>query len=234
MKYGRIVRNIALIVASGSIVPVLALRAADPPPGLLKQIAQRETGNAQARENYTYRQSVTIQEFDDQGRITGQYREVRDITFSPSRVRYEQVVDPAKSTLTRIKLTPEDFADLRNVQPFLLTMDNLALYEGQYKGEETMDGQQCFVEYIRPKQILSKQRFFEGTLWVRESDLAVVRSMSTTDAEHTTATALPQLSPWPALDLPPRRALVWLQGVARSTQPRHFPWIRRRRLPPRS
>jgi len=176
MKYGRIVRNIALIVASGLSFPVRAVRAADPPAGLLKKIAQGETATAQARENYTYRQSVTIQEFDDQGKITGQYREVRDITFSPNRVRYEQVVEPAKSTLTRIKLTPEDFADLRNVQPFLLTMDNLALYEGQYKGEETMDGQQCFVEYIRPKQILSQVRFFEGTLWVRESDLAVVRS----------------------------------------------------------
>ena len=173
MKYGRIVRNIALIVASGSLFP---LRAAEPPAGLLKKIAQRETANAQARENYTYRQSVTIQEFDDQGKITGQYREVRDITFSPNRVRYEQVIEAAKSTLTRIKLTPEDFADLRNVQPFLLTADNLALYEGQYKGEETIDGQQCFVEYIRPKQIFPKVRFFEGTLWVRESDLVVVRS----------------------------------------------------------
>ncbi|HEX3683919.1 MAG TPA: hypothetical protein VHU83_15410 [Bryobacteraceae bacterium] len=176
MKYGRIVRNIALIVASGLLCPVGTLRAAEPPAGLLKKIAQRETANAQARENYTYRQSVTIQEFDDQGRITGQYREVRDITFSPSRVRYEQVIEPAKSTLTRIKLTPEDFADLRNVQPFLLTADNLALYEGQYKGEQTMDGQACFVVYIRPKQIFPKVRFFEGTLWVRESDLAVVRS----------------------------------------------------------
>jgi len=176
MKYGRIVRNIALIVASGSLFPVGTLRAADPPPGLLKKIARRETANAQARENYTYRQSVSIQEFDDHGKITGQYREVRDITFSPNRVRYEQVIEPAKSTLTRIKLTPEDFADLRNVQPFLLTTDNLALYEGQYKGEETIDGQQCFVEYIRPKQIFPKVRFFEGTLWVRESDLAVVRS----------------------------------------------------------
>ncbi|HTU48551.1 MAG TPA: hypothetical protein VMF91_26045 [Bryobacteraceae bacterium] len=176
MKYGRIVRNIALIVASGLLFLVGTLTAGDPPPGLLKKIAQRETANAQARENYTYRQSVSIQEFDDHGKITGQYREVRDITFSPNRVRYEQVIEPAKSTLTRIKLTPEDFADLRNVQPFLLTTDNLALYEGQYKGEETIDGQQCFVEYIRPKQIFPKVRFFEGTLWVRESDLAVVRS----------------------------------------------------------
>ena len=176
MKNGRFVRNIALIVASGLLLPVCVLKAADPPPGLLKKIAAKETEFARARENYTYRQSVTIQEFNDQGAVTGQYHEVRDVTFSPNLVRYEQVVERSPNTLTRIKLTPEDFQDIRNVDPFLLTNDTVWLYEGQYRGEEKMDGQQCFVEYIRPKQILSKQRFFEGTLWVRESDFAVIRS----------------------------------------------------------
>jgi hypothetical protein len=46
----------------------------------------------------------------------------------------------------------------------------------KYKGEETMDGTDCFVVWIEPKQILSNQRFFQGLLWVRQSDLAVVRS----------------------------------------------------------
>jgi hypothetical protein len=176
MKNGRIVRNIALIVASVLLQPSQAILAADPPPGLLKKIAERETENARARENYTYRQSVTVQEFNVQGAVTGQYHEVRDVTFSPNRIRYEQVIEAARNTLTRIKLTPEDFNDIRNIDPFLLTTDKLFLYEGQYKGEETMDGTVCFVEYIRPKQILSSQRFFEGTLWVRESDLSVIRS----------------------------------------------------------
>ncbi len=176
MKNGRIVRNIALIVASGFLFPWVHVRAADPPPGLLRKIAERETENAQARENYTYRQSVTIQEFNDQGLVTGQYHEVRDITFSPTRGRYEQVVEAPRNTLTRIRLTPEDFADIRNIEPFLLTSDKISLYEGQYKGEETVLGVKCFVEYVRPRQILSSQRFFEGTLWVRESDFAVVQS----------------------------------------------------------
>jgi hypothetical protein len=176
MKKGRIVRNIAPILASGLMLAMGALQAAEPPPGLLKKIAARETENARARENYTYRQSVTIQEFDDRGTVTGEYREVRDITFSPNRVRYEQVIDPPRNTLTRIKLTPEDFADIRNIQPFFMTADQVSMYEGKYKGEETIDGVNCFVEYVRPRQILSTQRFFAGTLWVRESDLAVIRS----------------------------------------------------------
>ena len=176
MKKGRIVRNIAPILASALMFAIGGLYAAEPPPGLLKKIAARETENARARENYTYRQSVTIQEFDDRGTVTGEYREVRDVTFSPNRVRYEQVIERPRSTLTRIKLTPEDFADIRNIQPFFMTADQVSMYEGKYKGEETIDGVNCFVEYVRPRQILSTQRFFEGTLWVRESDLAVIRS----------------------------------------------------------
>jgi len=176
MKNGRMVRNIALMVASTFLFAALAVEAADPPPGLLKKIAAREAESARARQNYTYRQSVTIQEFNDHGLVTGQYREVRDVTFSPNRIRYEQVLEQPQNTLTRIKLTPEDFADIRNIDPFLLTTEKVPLYEGQYKGEETIDGEKCFVEYIRPRQILSTQRFFEGTLWVRESDLTVVRS----------------------------------------------------------
>jgi hypothetical protein len=176
MKNGRIVRNIAPILASALMLALWTMRAAEPPPALLKKIAQRETENARARENYTYRQSVTIQEFDDRGTLTGEYREVRDVTFSPNRTRYEQVIERPRNTLARIKLTPEDFADIRNIQPFFLTSDQVSLYEGKYKGEETIDGVSCFVEYVRPRQILSTQRFFEGTMWVRQSDLAVIRS----------------------------------------------------------
>jgi hypothetical protein len=86
------------------------------------------------------------------------------------------VVQPGKSTLTKIRLTQEDFNDIRNIEPFLLTVDKIPLYEGRYQGEETIDGTLCFVEHLRPKQILSGQRFFEGVIWVRESDNSVIRS----------------------------------------------------------
>jgi hypothetical protein len=169
MKNGRNLVGIALIVAS-------ALYAAEPPAGFLRKIAERETANARARENYTFRQSVAVQEFDVHGGITGEYGEVRDITFSPAVGRFEKVIVPAHSTLTRVRLTKEDFNDIRNIEPFLLTMETVSLYEGRYEGEETMDGVLCFVEHVRPKQILAGQRFFEGTLWVRESDFAVIRA----------------------------------------------------------
>lgn len=176
MRYGRIVLNIALIVASGLILASGRLEGFEAPDGLLAKIAARATENAKARDNYTYRQSVTVQEFDHRDLVDGQYHEVRDVTFSPNGSRYEQVVSPAKSTLAQIKLTPQDFADIRNIQPFLLTSDTVWLYRGTYKGEESMDGFPCYVEHVEPKQILAGQRFFQGLIWVRKSDFSMVRS----------------------------------------------------------
>ena len=152
------------------------MRGAEPPPDLLKRIAATATEDARNRENYTYRQSVTVQEFDSRDRVGGEYHEVRDITFSPNGARYEQVVGTAQNTLLHLQLTPQDFSDIRTIQPFFLTGQNIWRYSGKYKGEETMDGVQCFVVDVEPKQILSGQRYFQGTLWVRESDFGVVRS----------------------------------------------------------
>ncbi len=170
------VRNIALIVASGSVLLSSRTLGAEPPADLLKKIAATATEAARSRENYTYRQSVTVQEFNNHDMVSGEYREIRDITFSPTGSRYEQPVGQPQNTLAQIELTPQDFADIRNIQPFFLTTESVWQYSGKYKGEETMDGVQCFVESVEPKQILSGQRYFQGTLWIRETDFGVVRS----------------------------------------------------------
>jgi hypothetical protein len=150
--------------------------SAEPPQGLLRKVAEREGANAEARANYTYRQSFTLQELNSQGSVMGEYQEIRDITYSPQKGRTEQLVGKPSNTLAGLKLTAEDFEDVSKVASLLLTPDQVSLYEGQYKGEETKDGELCFVEYVRPKQILSGQRFFQGMLWIRESDFSIVRS----------------------------------------------------------
>jgi hypothetical protein len=167
--------SIALILASAVSFSLLA-PAAEPPPNLLKKIALAESAVARARDNYTYRQEVVIQELDHRDMVKGEYRETRDVTFSPSGSRYEQVVGKPLNSLSEIRLTPEDFADIRSIQPFFLTPENVGLYSGEYKGEEMMDGFLCFVEHVAPRQVLVGARYFEGLLWIRETDLAIVRS----------------------------------------------------------
>jgi hypothetical protein len=174
------VRNIAIILASASVLaaggPQAGTAADAPPPQLLKKIALREERTARLRDNYTYRQSVTIEELNGLGAVVGSYHELRDITFSPKGERYEEVLEDPRSTLHRLVLTAEDFADIRNIQPFLLTPEQLFSYEYKFQGEEVMQGERCFIVFIRPRQLLSGQRLFEGTLWVRTKDFSVIRS----------------------------------------------------------
>ena len=171
-----VVRNWRIRFILASAVCLAVWGADDPPADLTKRVAQRETETSQAQANYTYRQSLTIDEFDNRGAIVGGYWEQRDIIFSPKQERTEQMIERPFNNLHRIGLTEEDFRDIRDVQPFLLTKDQLFLYETHFKGEETMDGVDCYVIRIQPRQILQGQRLFEGMLWVDKKDYSIIRS----------------------------------------------------------
>src|SRR5579864_6204337 len=82
--------------------------AEEPPANLMKRIATVETAAQQAQGNYTYRQSVTVEELDNHGAVAGDYREVRDIIFSPAAQRTEQFVGTPQMRLKHLKLTDED------------------------------------------------------------------------------------------------------------------------------
>jgi len=151
-------------------------QAAEPPANLLRKAAARETETAREQANYTYRQTVTLEELDSHGALAGEYREVKDVIFSPTQERTEQMVGKPTITLRNLKLTEEDFRDIREIQPFLLTNDQAFLYESKYRGKETIDGVACFVLEIRPRQLLDGQRLFEGLLWIDQSDFSILRS----------------------------------------------------------
>src|ERR1039458_10713564 len=116
---------IALIVTSVMLATLLApqARAQDRPPNLAKLVAHRETETEIERNEYTYRQGVTIDELDDHGMARGQYRETRDVIFSPRHDRTEQMVGSASNALKNLIPTEEDFQDIRNIQPLVLTED---------------------------------------------------------------------------------------------------------------
>jgi hypothetical protein len=149
--------------------------AADPPPDLLKRVLEKETETSGIRGNYAYRQRVKIEEMEPSGRRRGEYREARDIIFTPAGERHEQFIGKPYQTLQRLVLTEEDFRDIREVQPFLFTRDQLFMYQTKFKGEETIDKMECWVLQVDPRQILQGQRLFEGLVWVHQADLTVVR-----------------------------------------------------------
>lgn len=149
------------------------LSAADPPPDLARRIAERELAAQHARAQYTYRQQVVIEEGGPRG---GQYRETRDIIFSPTGERTEQLVRPPSNTLKRLILTPEDFADIRDIQPLLITPELLPRYIVRFKGDEDVDGRDCWVLELTPRQLFQGFRMFDGLIWAEKESLSIVRT----------------------------------------------------------
>jgi hypothetical protein len=152
------------------------LPAATPPQGLARKAAERELASEQARAHYTYQQSVLIEEMSPKGGAAGRYQENREVIFSPAGERSERVLGRPVNTLVRLRLTEEDFRDLREIQPMLLTPDRLRFYTTSYRGEETVQEVATWVLDVKPRQILDGQRLFEGLLWISQEDFSVVQS----------------------------------------------------------
>jgi hypothetical protein len=172
--------TIGLILASLLVSPFLCARAlraqaSDVPPNLAKLVAHRESETIAERNEYMYRQTVTVQELDGNGSARGEYKEVRDIVFSPAHERSEDVIGRPSNGLKLLKMTEEDFRDIREIQPLTLSEEQLWNYDTKFRGEEPMDDMDCWVLQIKPRQILEGQRFFDGLLWVDKKDYNIVR-----------------------------------------------------------
>jgi hypothetical protein len=143
---------------------------------LARRVAEREGLSEAERSRYTYKQWLTVEEFDRRGNKGGIYQERREIIFLENNERVEQMMGQPTSTLKLLRMTEEDFRDMRDIQPLLFTKDRLSFYETKPKGEETIDGVACWVLQVRPKQILDGMRMFDGVFWVDQRDYSVVRS----------------------------------------------------------
>jgi len=151
-----------------------------PPPipvdQIIQKFSERESEFKRERDNFTYTQTFDFQTLDMDGQPDGEYRLISDILFTPAGKRYEHVVEAPVSTITRLLFTQEDEDDLRNIQPFVLTADQLPKYDVKYVGKEQIDELTCYVFEVAPKKIEKKDRYFQGRVWVEDRDLNIVKS----------------------------------------------------------
>jgi hypothetical protein len=143
---------------------------------IIAKFAAKETEFARARENYTYRQTARVQELEPGGAPIGKWEMITDIIFSPEGKRTERVVRAPLATLRNIQLTPEDEQDLRNVQPFVLTSGDIDKYDIRYLGKQMADEIPCYVFAVKPKKMEKGERYFQGSIWVDDRDLQIVKT----------------------------------------------------------
>jgi hypothetical protein len=143
--------------------------------GIVRKFAAKEKQFKEAREQYTWRQSIKVQTLDG-GVVDGEFQSVSDVLFDDRGRRIENVVYAPESTLQRISMTREDFEDIEKRMPFVLTSDEIPQYEIKYLGQQKEDELNTYVFDIHPKQMEHNQRYFEGRIWVDDSDFQIVKT----------------------------------------------------------
>jgi hypothetical protein len=148
------------------------------PQEIIQKFAAKEAEFREARNNYTYRQTVKMEELDAGGNPTGgKWEEVDDILFNPDNgKRLEKVIKAPVVNLQHISLDPEDVSDLRDVQPFVLTTQDIPKYSVDYLGREKIDEIGCFTFSVKPKKMVKGERYFEGEIWVDDRDYQIVKT----------------------------------------------------------
>ncbi len=189
MKYLKARSGILAVLCLAAIVglgrPLEAQRGesaldSSPPTGITEQeiiqkFAAKEKEFKIARENYAYRQSLTVQTLDGDT-VNGEFKEVEDVLFDDKGNRIEHVVFAPGSTLQGILMTKEDYDDIRNRMPFVLTTDEIPEYQILYVGKQKIDEIGTYVFDMAPKQIEKNKRYFQGRIWVDDRDFQIVKT----------------------------------------------------------
>src|SRR5271165_5885788 len=105
---------------------------------IIQRFAAKEKQFKIAREQYAYRQSLTVQTLDGDT-VNGEFKEVEDVLFDDKGNRIEHVVFAPQSSLVGITMTKEDFDDIRKRMPFVLTTDEIPEYQILYVGKQRID-----------------------------------------------------------------------------------------------
>lgn len=143
---------------------------------IIEKFAQKESEFLLARERYTYRQTVRVEDFDGGGSPGGRYDLVSDIIFTSNGKRNERIVRAPVSTIKFVTFSPEDEQDIRSVQPFVLNSKELPKYHVRYLGREKLDEIDTLAFAVKPKEMIPGERYFAGIAWVDEQDLQIVKT----------------------------------------------------------
>jgi len=146
------------------------------PQEIIQKFAVRETQFKAARDGYTYRQTIKIETPED----GGTFQQTWDVLFDDRGRRIENVVFAPQSSLQLVSMSREDFEDIRNVLPFVLTTAEIPLYDVTYVGRQQEDELSTFVFDLKPKQIQPGKRYFEGRVWVDDHDFQIVMTKGRT------------------------------------------------------
>jgi hypothetical protein len=145
------------------------------PAEIIKRFAAKELEFKQARQSYTYKTRMLVQVLDDYGQVRHERLILMETYFTNDGKR-EQRTLLDEGELVDVIMTKEDLDDAANIQPFVLTTEDLPHYQVDYVGKEKADELDTHLFSVKPRHIDKGKRYFEGKIWVDDVDLQVVKT----------------------------------------------------------
>ena len=142
---------------------------------IIQRFSAKEKEFKEALDQYSYRETARLQTLDGDT-PDGEFQEAFDVTFDDKGHRIKNVVFAPLPTLTRISMSREDYDDLENGFPMVLTSDEINQYNVLYVGQQQEDELHCYVFDVAPKQIEKNKRYFQGRIWVDDRDFQIVKT----------------------------------------------------------
>jgi hypothetical protein len=151
----------------------------EPPPipaeEIIRSFAQKEEEFLRARGGYTFRKTVRVVEFGDDGAPAGSFQFATEARVSPDGGYSERMVQRPQGALPDLMLQPEDLDILWRAPLFPFTPGQLAKYEFTYAGKEQVDELSTYLFQVKPRQVDRAHAYFDGVIWVDDRDLCIVK-----------------------------------------------------------
>jgi hypothetical protein len=147
-----------------------------PPEEIIKKFAAKEDEYVAVRPTYGARKTIRIDEFDREGRLTGQFLMVTESVRTPDGRIVNKVIEHPQSTLHVFALEPEDVKELERIPQFPLNSAQLAKYDLKYIGQEVIDEIDAYIFQVKPKALDRTHAYLDGIVWVDTKYLEVVKT----------------------------------------------------------
>jgi hypothetical protein len=144
---------------------------------IVAQFVANETAFQRAFAGYSFEREAVLQSIGMGRQVTGEYFRRSRISFDPQGLMQERVI---KMPVPGLAPSQTDIDDLNTIQLFVLEAAKLPRYDFKLAGTQEIDETQFYVFDVTPKVMpnpkKSKERFFEGRVWIDAQDLLLVKA----------------------------------------------------------
>jgi hypothetical protein len=144
---------------------------------IVAQFVANEAAFQRAFAGYSFEREAVLQSIGMGRQVTGEYFRRSRISFDAQGLLQERVI---KMPVPGLAPSQTDMDDLNTIQLFVLEAAKLPRYDFKLAGTQEIDETQFYVFDVTPKVMpnpkKSKERFFEGRVWIEAQDLLLVKA----------------------------------------------------------